>query len=343
MTLVQRDLAELRAQRDLLLSSAWRWMAPLQRREIVRQFCLGYGVPPATYVVPTAYRAQTNDEGVLFEHVKRLLAPPTDCVKKAGRLNRAGVSTLYVAGTVFASVQEIAAPIGSMVSILACRQRPDSAPFSLAPVATTFHLGSGRIGSYRPDFVAGALGNEDFRRALREAGRLEQWMIHDQTVGQILTMQVAKENEQSLYELTNAIREHIYGTFPGYYDGVQYPSVAVRRTAPNIALDARRWGDIEPLEVWVARVTNDFQSRAFETLVIRQPLLWIGHIQSDGKVLYTKTSKTLLNAVGDFKQRFGRPLPRSGMRPILTEPYRRYRISYGLTPDRSVLDFYPPD
>jgi hypothetical protein len=340
MALIQRNLSELQVQKDTLLSSAWISMGAVERRELIASFCQGYGIPPSPFRTPTTFRARANDGEDVFEKIGMLLAPPAHCIKKAGRLNKAGVTTLYLSGTPLAAVAEIRAPLGATVSILAGRLRPNAAPLILAPAATSFHRGSTRTGPLRPDFVAGLLGHAPFNRWLRDTERLEQWVLQDRVLGQLLTLELPDKGQQALYEMTNVVRDHVYGTFPDQYDGVQYPSVVTQCKAPNIALDERRWADIEALEVWVTKVTREFENLPSGMLVFTQPLAWFGEIRPDGVIEYRKTEKTLLSALGDFKQKYGLAQPQNGLRSLLLEPYKRYRISYGLDADRAI-DFCP--
>lgn len=340
MHLVKRDMKELREQSEALINGDWLKMSNAQQGRLIQSFCSGYMLPALDVVNPTTYRAQVNSDCQLFSHVRRLLAPPPEVVKTAGRLNRAGEATLYLAGTAFSAVAETRAPFGSMVSVLACRLRPDAPPLCLAPIAMTRAVGSRRIGDLSSLHKSGPLGQEFFASELRKQDCLDQWMLQDETLGHILITDMDDANQQELYELTNGIRDHLYGSWSGY-NGIYYPSIMVARSSPNIALDESRWDDIQPLEVWVLEVNKELRNLPSGMFMMTKPLLNFGVVEEDGQITYKKTEKTLLTAFHDFKQKYGLIPRRDGMKQLLTKPFFRHRVSYGANPNRRVFDFYP--
>lgn len=338
---LKRNLKEVREQSDLLLSCHWFEMPPEEQQELISGFCAGYILPPLLLFCPTTFRARQNVDGKLFMHVKELLAPPPQAVTVAGRLNRVNESTLYLAGTGVSAVVETKAPRGSTVSVLACRMLPGAEALSLAPVAMTRLQGSRRIGPMSPLLTAGPLGYQPFADALRQNDMLNQWQLQDGTIGALLVANVPAEHQQTLYKATNEVRDHLYRTYP-YFDGVQYPSILVQRTSPNIALDRNRWNDIKPFEVWVVEVSEEFYHRPYVTPLSTHSLLRFGIVEPDGSVVYQHTSKTFLTALHDFKQRYGMTHSKAGP-PSLVRPFTRYRISYGRSLSRKIFDFMLPD
>lgn len=341
MYLIKRDLAELRQQSDALRSGAWRTLTAGERQALITGFCQGYVLPPLAVRAPTAYRAQANDDSKLFTEVKRLLAPPPALVTKHRRLNRAGVPTLYLASTFSAALGETRAAKGTVVSILACRVPPTAARFQFASVAMTRLQGSSRAGPVSKLRAAGALGAPGFKEDLVAYDCLDQWMLQEQTLGELLTSDFEGDDQQLLYEMTNAVREHIYSTWSGYH-GVQYPSIVSRLSAPNMALDAPRWGDIVPCEVWVVHAGHALNHYPSGMTTTARPMLALGTVGGDGKITYQRTRKTFLEAAHDFKQRYGfLATGEDWMVPMLSKPWVRHRISYGSAEGRMIFDFLP--
>lgn len=343
MHLFKRDWDGLRRQSEMLIRGDWLNFTVSDRHDLIARFCQGYVLPPLAVRAPTAYRAQTNDDGYLFTNVERLLAPPAHRVKELGRLNRTGQPTLYLAGTPVTALGETRAKAGTVVSILACHIPPDTDMFQVAPVAMTRLQGSGRLGPVSSLRAAGALGAPGFRASLEERGCLEQWLLQDQTLGELLVSNFATgEDQQALYEMTNAVREHVYATWDGY-DGVEYPSIVSKLSAPNIALNAKRWGDIVPCEVWVVHSGFAYDVYPSQMMTSARPLLAIGSIGTSGEIIYRKTIKTFLEAAHDFKQTYGfLGSSKPWMVPMLSKPWVRHRISYGAAPDPRSFDFLPP-
>lgn len=337
MQIAKRDPVELHEQSEALLGGAWLTMTPAQREQLIRSFCDGYVVPPFSVRPPTVYRAQVNEDRELFPHVSRLLAPPPHVVTNPGRLNRAGEPTLYIAGTAMAAAAETRSGIGAVVSIVACRLREGSEPLTLAPVAMMRLKEAHSTGPLGSILKQGPLGLDAFSTLLRERDCLDQWSLQDHVLGELLVTELSTEDQYALYEMTNEIREHIYRTWPGY-DGVYYPSIKAARTAPNAALDAARWGDVEPLEVWVVEVNRELWRRPSGMLTMARPLLKFGRVGDNGHIRYHDTTKTLLTAVQDFKQAYGL-IPSDGFQPTLIKPFVRNRISYGSSRDRTRYDF----
>jgi hypothetical protein len=343
LTLPKRDIVELKEQSDALLSNAWLTMQSDERLSLLRHFSVGYWVPPSLWRPLTTYRAQENTDGEPFSNVNRLLAPPAHCVSTNGRLNRAGKPTLYLAATPFSALKEIEAKPGCMATILAARIRPDARPFSLAPVAMSAHQGSARIGKYEQRFSQGALSHPQFAARLDELGCVEQWLMQQTVVSHLLTLRLPHQHEHILYELTNELKDMLFSCgFP--YEGVEYPSVADGRASPNIALNRDRWGDIEPLEVWVVEVGPDLWPTSTGMLIGTKPLIWRGTIIEGGAIRYERTEKSLLAATADLKQKHGISVMRveSGLQPILSRGYTRHRICFDNDRGKSNMDFVPP-
>ena len=112
-------------------------------------------------------------------------------------------------------------------------------------------------------------------------------------------------------------------------------------TAPNLALDARRWEDIEPIEVWVTEVVPEMAWQGYSrTLCLGKPVIKIGLVEKDGSISYASSDRSFLGVWSDFKQKSG-PLnraPRASLSPTLQRPFRRMRMSYGYEPGRRSLD-----
>lgn len=339
LVIPKRDLAELRELGGALLNHSWLSMDSKERLQLLRRFAEGYWLPPSEWHPFATYRAQENADRTPFPKVSRLLAPPPDCVKELGRLNRIGKPTLYIAATPYAAIKEIDVGNGGVASVLAARLRPGAPGVALIPAAMSAHQGSLRIGSYAPDFADGALSFEPFATRLKELGCLEQWTFQEEVLSHLLTLRLSKAEEQKLYEMTNELRDGLYASSPAY-EGVEYPS-AVEPTAPNIALDKARWQDIEPLEVWVVEVGPDIFETPTKMMIGTKPLLWFGTVGEDGTISYSRTDKTLLSATADFKQKYGIGARTAAGQYILPRPYTRHRIAYGTTPGRKRMDFAP--
>jgi hypothetical protein len=147
------------------------------------------------------------------------------------------------------------------------------------------------------------------------------------------------EQQQALYDITNGIRDYLYRSFPNY-EGVQYPCIVTGLTGLNISLDEKRWNDVDPLEVWVVEVTPDMISEGeAKTKLFISPMLKIGYVKKDGHLEYHDTNKSLLAAANDLKQKHGCIKAPNGLQPVLSNPFTRYRISYGSEPNRPNYDF----
>ena len=334
-------MAELKdLERQLLDPETWPAETEA-RKALIERFCVGYVVPPLANFLPTAYRARLNTGPDLFGHVRELLAPPPAMVKRPGRLNHAGASTLYLSGQPISAIFETRAEIGSTVSILACRLRPDAPELQVAPVAMTKLGTTASLGPLSDLMAQGPLGYAPFAEALMQRGLRDQWLLQVQALGNLLVLDPGGEKQEQLYDLTNGIRDHLYRGYDGY-EGVHYPSVVVRMTAPNLALDARRWEDIEPIEVWVTEVVPEMAWQGYSrTLCLSKPVIKIGLVEKDGSISYASSDRSFLGVWSDFKQKYG-PLnraPRASLSPTLQRPFRRMRMSYGYEPGRRSLDF----
>ncbi len=339
--LQERNLGELQAQRDELLGGNWLQMDAKARKELIQRFCVGYSLPPLSLHFPTTYRAQRNVDRELFSNVQRLLAPPPELVKQLGRLNKIGEPTLYLSAQPIAAIFETRPQLGDMVTILACRMRPDALSLQLAPVAMQQLRGSHRTGPLNPIYTEGPLGNEWFADALAARGLTAQWQLQDQTLGKLLVLNPSESDHQDLYDLTNGIRDHLYQVYPEY-DGMTYPSIVTELTSPNTSLDRHRWKDIEPLQVWVTEVCSKMESTGLpRTILFTKPILKIGLIEEDGYINYSNTNKTFLTVFNEFKQQYGLIRPAGNLKQSLSKPFTRSRISYGRNPNRTVFDFLP--
>lgn len=337
--LIRQDPLELASLADQLVSGAWAMMSQAERRTLIDAFCVGYILPPLSLGVPTVYRARRNDNSKLFTDLKQLLAPPAAVVRSAGRLNHVGESTLYLCGDPVTATFEVRAQLGDTVTIVACTMRPEKPPFCVAPIAMRSLRARPSLGPISELYRGGPLGFLPFREMLESRGLLDQWLRQEEVLGHLLTLLPSPDFEQSLYELTNGIRDHIVRHFP-VFDGFTYPSVVSGLQSVNIALD-KRWNDLEPIEVWVAEVTEEilFKGHGKVTLYHR-PLIKIGTFGDDGVIEYSDTDKTFLTAIADFKQSYGMSaVPLGGKHPLLLKPYHRYRISYDFHKPRKVYDF----
>jgi hypothetical protein len=334
-------MEELREQSELLLSGAWMSMSKNGRSKLIRDFCVGYILPPLSQWLSTTYRARINDGDKLFDSRDELWAPPTNVINRAGRLNKPGESILYLSGQPFAAIFETKAEVGQIVSILACRPRTGSAPLAVAPVAMLQLKAAPHLGQFNRLTREGPLGNPTFSEMLEREGAVDQWKLQDQTVGKLLSTDAVPPDDQDLYDLTIGVRDHLYATFPDY-DGVTYPSIATGLTTPNTAVERKRWDDIEPVEVWVAEVSWDMLAGYHKDFgpISTKPLIGHGTVMEDGVINYSSKSKTFMTAWSEFKERHGSTKgPLAGNEPMLVKPWVRRRLSYGRDPNRVVFDF----
>ncbi len=216
--------------RELDLESTSMEAVDLRLRRIMDQ----YHVKTNELCLNGLFRARKNKGQEDFDHISKLWYPPSERIKKYGRLNDVGQSLFYASSKAITAIHEQHHKVGDRITVLIVRPKGKVSCFSNIAFIGLSRSNAPEVSTIRKSEIL--KHSSDFKRGIGENNHKKFVMI-DNFLEDLLTSKIGKDEEYK-YKPSVVLAKVLF-TIPKI-DALNYASVATNLNGINFCTTAEK-------------------------------------------------------------------------------------------------------